>query len=337
MNVERRVAFIVPYLGPWPRWAELFFISVSWNPMIEVLLLCETPPPFSLPDNVRCRPITREELLHRLNSVTGLGIRSISGHKLCDFRPFFGLAFGDLLGGFMYWGFCDIDMMFGDLSRLLARELDAGFDVFSAHDRQVVGHFAVLRNEEKTNQIGFGIPGWKELCAHPDNRAVDEIRLAAALKERRDLAWQRTETLESELEREFCRFGITFGFEGEVAYLPGAGSAQTVWHDGRVHYADEHRDAVECLYVHFMGLKRWWHWTQLRGNLSTRAEHRFSRVGYGGPRIASALAASPWLQIYKSQRALGQLKSRAGGLARRLLPAGAFRRLRRALLGRGRF
>jgi len=305
--------------------------------MIEVLLLCETPPPFSLPENVRCRPITREELLHRLNSVTDLDIRSISGHKLCDFRPFFGLAFADQVSEFEFWGFCDMDLMFGDLSSVLtARELEAT-DIFTAHDSQLAGHFSFFRNTGAINEAAFRIDNWRVKCSQPDTCLLEELDFPKALRLDRSLRWACPEALDRELEKKFCSFGVTFDFLGAVAHTKSASPALVRWRDGRAHFADASGRDSEVLYVHFMGLKRWWHWLSLRGAISGQEEHRFSRVGYGGPRYASALTASPWLQIYAAQNLLGTLKSRAGGLARRLLPAGAFRHVRRALLGRGRF
>jgi hypothetical protein len=113
-----RVVFLIPYFGYWPKWSELFFNSCRLNTSIGVIVICETRPPFALPSNVSVLSATRKEVIDRLAKATGLNLESISGHKLCDFRPFFGRAFSDLIANYEFWGFCDVDMMFGDLNRL---------------------------------------------------------------------------------------------------------------------------------------------------------------------------------------------------------------------------
>ena len=63
-----------------------------------------------------------------------------------------------------FWGYCDIDMMFGDLARLLSDEFWIRPMRSVAYDEQFVGHFTILRNTEVMNRAGFKIDDWQRLC-----------------------------------------------------------------------------------------------------------------------------------------------------------------------------
>src|ERR1700733_4368230 len=289
------VAFLVPFLGRWPKWSRLFFRSIEANPSVDIVLLCEHVPPWSMPPNVSINKFTKAEIISRVKSAIGLELKSISGHKLCDFKPFYGLIFADLLKDYQFWGFCDVDMMFGDIGKLFNSGFLEKIDVFTSHNSHVVGHFTVLRNTEAVNRSGFGIFGWQDLCLRSTTQMVDELPFSVALSKNASLRWLKVDTLPSELEKRFSRFGITFTHSGEIAYLEPSVPALVEWREGRVYYSDVRGAASEALYVHFMGLKHWWHWCLSDRNLGS---HRFSRIGYGGPDSAQALLRSPWQQIY---------------------------------------
>ena len=332
-NVQR-LAFVIPYTGTWPKWSRLFFESVGKNPGIDILLLCENRPPFAVPANVKIRIITKDELTGRFIRVTGLPLTTISGHKLCDFRPFFGLAFADLLQKYEFWGYCDIDLIFGDLRKLLTPEFYDSIDVFSAHDKQVVGHFTIVRNMPALNNLAFEIENWQQLCMARTSQLMDENAFSTAILSAPGVRWKRTEPIDEELKKPFCSFGITFGFSGEVA-----GSKQVLpmvaqISNGKV-VCKFGAAATEALYIHFMGLKRAWHW---RGFPKiTESSYRLTRIGYGGPASSEQLLRFPWRQLWWLQCLMQNSKSYCGTLLRSLLPETVFLSIRRRVFGASRY
>jgi hypothetical protein len=328
--------FIIPYLGKWPVWADLFFKSVGHNRSVRILIFCENRPTFELPSNVSVEVTTREALISRLSEATGLAIQSITGHKLCDFRPWFGIAFRDMIAEFEFWGFCDIDMMFGNLGKLLTKDFLKTVDVFSAHNAQIVGHFTILRNCQKVNNLGFQIPEYAKKCLAPTNQMLDEFAFTEAIGAS-DVRWVRPNNLADELRSSLARFGITFRFTGAVAYLDEADAPVIRWEDGTVYYVSANVPASEVLYVHFMGLKRWWHWCFSKLDTKTQKSFSFSRVGYGCVEEPLLLLRFPWAQIYWTQRTFLFIKSHTGTLLRRYLPQDSFLKIRRAIFGRSRY
>ncbi len=331
-----RVAFLIPYIGTWPKWSELFFQSCEPNTCVAVLLVCEQPPPCRLPGNVQVIEMDRTELVRRLALATGLNLTALGGHKLCDFRPFFGLAFEDLLRNFEFWGFCDLDIMFGDLKKLLTPDFLESMDVFSAHDLQFAGHFTILRNVSTVNRVCFQMQGWRERCLAPSTKLVEEYLLAKTIEDDPSIRLRRPGSLNSELQRDFGRFGITFDFLGQVAYLSEPDAPVVHWENGSVFYTSRSGRRTEVLYLHFMGLKRWWHWCLLTDQALRGPRHTFSRLGYGGPHNPLALQRFPWRQFFWLQYAVGNFKGIAGRFLRRHLPMETFLRLRRLIFERSR-
>lgn len=332
-----RIAFVMPYIGSWPPWSRLFFISAEKNRYVDFILLCEEAPPFAVPNNVYTNIVTKKDIILRLNKATGLALTSITGHKLCDFKPFYGLVFSDFLEKYKFWGFCDFDMMLGDLSKLLTPEFLGGIDVFSAHDKQIVGHFTFVRNNDALNHACFSIEGWQKRCSALTNTALDEIPFGVALNAIPEIRFLQPKSLPDELKNSFARFGITFDFLGNVAGLGRHAPVVAEWNDGATYLISQRGPKKEVLYIHFMGTKRDWHWLFFNNELATKVSHCFSRIGYGGITTVADLTLPRWRFFYWIQRMLQHTKSTGGGLARKLLPEQLFLLLRRRIFGKGRY
>lgn len=274
--------------------------------------------------------MTKSELIARLEKATGLSLAGISGHKLCDFRPFFGLAFADLLRDYAFWGYCDLDMMFGDLGKLLTAEFMASADAFSAHSKQFVGHFTLLRNTEAINNLARQIPDWQELCVRDKAEHVDEERFSQVIAQDKSLRWVRPEPLASELNRPFCRHGITYTFRGRLADLPANLNAVVRWHNGRTVLIKPDGSETEILYVHFMAIKHWWHWFFQKKKTGDQApSHYFSRIGHGVVKTPDDLQRFFPRLVYLLQCTALDGKIYTGKILQAILPRELFKTVRR--------
>jgi hypothetical protein len=334
---KAQIALIVVYVGDLPYWSELFFESVRRNQGVDVILICDRRPRVAVPQNVYVIRCDKQAIIHRLNRL-GLVIKhDVGGHKLCDFRPFFGNIFADELKQYRFWGFCDIDMMFGDLDKLLNQEFLNETDVFTACNTHVAGHFTVLRNVSRVNDICFQIPEWQTLLLKRNNCMIDEQQFFVAIMNNTWCRVVRPQALDVELASAFCRFGITYDFEGRVSFLGGNPATLVRWIDGKVYVSVEGRGESEALYVHFMGLKRWWHWVRFRRGRAMIGLHVFSRVGYGGPQSVSDVTKATWVIVYAVQQFAHEVKRQCGRALRYGLRPEAFNWVRRLTLGGSRY
>ena len=109
--------------------------------------------------------------------------------KVSDFRPALGLLYADILKDYEFWGYTDLDCVYGDLSNFLSDEELAGCDMFvNDYDTNVLcGPFTLYRNNEKMNNLFRDFPGWQALMENPNHHAFDEQGMGVAVRNHPEL------------------------------------------------------------------------------------------------------------------------------------------------------
>jgi hypothetical protein len=335
-----QLAFVVPFIGDLPSYTSLFFRSVASNKCIDVLLFVDREPVLNVPANVHVRVISRAGILERIFSSTGLELAEITGHKLCDFKPFYSSIFSEELKPYRWWGHCDIDLMFGDLAPWLDQRLSSAYDVVTAGPDSTVGHFTIYKNDNVvTSEMRMMIenPTYKNILLHPDSSLIDEWGAFEHIYSRRRLRIHQTPILQDAIACNFAPLGITFTPNGSIACIKPQEFGVAYWKDGHTWYESPRRKPVEVLYIHFMGNKTWWHWFFLRPNSYSRRLHVFSPIGYGLINDVQGMASIQYKLIRILQALLEFAKVKAGIILRRILNPSAFRRFRRSITPSGRY
>lgn len=168
-----RILLIVPYFGRWPFWFEFFVLSCRHNPSINWLIICDSPPPQNSPGNVMFRQMSYDDYLSYASERLGVHFAPERPYKLCDLRPAFGVVHDMDLVGFDFWGFCDLDVVFGDLRSFLTPSVLEN-DVISSHATRISGHFSIFRNSTKIRDAFRTIPDWERRLVDQRNQRLDE-------------------------------------------------------------------------------------------------------------------------------------------------------------------
>jgi hypothetical protein len=169
-----RNTLLIPYLGKRPVGFEHFAFSASFVADAEFLYLTDDPAVKSPYPNVRVIPLTLAEFNMRARDVIGCELGSNHPMKLCDFRPAFGLIFADLLRESAFWGYCDVDVLFGNMAPYLGTAFLSQYDVISMNANYLSGSFTLWRNDERINRLFERSPDWRSILTSPDLRAFDE-------------------------------------------------------------------------------------------------------------------------------------------------------------------
>ena len=104
----------------------------------------------------------------------GITYQRNNAYALCDVKPFYGFIHKELLQNYDFWGFGDLDVCYGDLSKFINNKLLKSKDVISTHADRISGHFALFRNNEYFRNICFSIANWKEKLESKDMFGIDE-------------------------------------------------------------------------------------------------------------------------------------------------------------------
>lgn len=138
-----KVAVISPYFGPLPKMMDLWLQGIKNIETVQFFLI--TDQALVVDQNnvtvvnmsfLQCSEVIKTKI--KLN-------HKFSPYKLCDFKPSFGYIFMDIIDGYDFWGYCDLDMCFGDLDGYLEKNLykPQYFRIFD------LGHLSIFRQTTK--------------------------------------------------------------------------------------------------------------------------------------------------------------------------------------------
>lgn len=169
-----RIRFLIPYFGRWPFWMPFFLESCRHNPDIDWLFFSDCGAPDNLPVNVVVESMTFADYCQLVSERLGISFNPRSAYKLCDIKPALGYIHADRLDGFDFWGFSDIDLIYGNLRAYFSAERLARFDLLSTHERRISGHLCLLRNSTRMREAFMRVPDWQRAFQQTEHLAFDE-------------------------------------------------------------------------------------------------------------------------------------------------------------------
>ena len=241
-----RIAIIVPYIGKLQDSFDFWLSSAAFNKTIDFLLFTDANIE-NVPSNVHVHRFTFEQLHELIQRNFDFEIRLSKPYKFCDFRPAFGEIFKDYIDGYEFWGYTDLDVIYGDLRKYLTEDMLGRYDHIFGH-----GHFSLYRNTDIVNSEyrKVRVPTYKQVFTYDDGRAFDEYCGTAK-------HWY------DNLPEKFCESicfddidCMKYSFISQMRRKEYAGCKNTIfsYEDGRLFRIFEKDGKVvknETMYVHF--------------------------------------------------------------------------------------
>ncbi|UXC62737.1 hypothetical protein N4562_06445 [Ligilactobacillus agilis] len=169
--MKNKICLIIPYFGKLPKYADLFFESLRNNDNIDVLMITDATVKYEL-KNLKILRMSFDALRNKIQEKFPFKISLEKPYKLCDFRPAYGYIFQEYLTEYTFWGYSDIDLVFGKTSIFLTEELLSKYDKIYQH-----GHFCLYRNVTWINEefmSNYGID-YKKVFSSSINYIFDEL------------------------------------------------------------------------------------------------------------------------------------------------------------------
>lgn len=180
-----RIALIIPYFGKFPEWMELYLYTCSRNPQIDFHYYTDCKIPDKIYPNTIFHEITFTEYYSLINNTLNISFGSVSHNKafkLCDIRPFLCLLHPQILSEYEWWGWGDIDVIYGDLSQLINTKNLSRYNLITTHIKCTAGHFTILKSTSKFSNICMKIHNWKKLLENPNPMWVDEVAFSELIR-----------------------------------------------------------------------------------------------------------------------------------------------------------
>lgn len=243
----KKIAVIALWFGPLRDYFRLWIRSLRINEEYDFLLFTDQPIERSgIPANLKIERMTLADLKVNIRQRLLVNPTFQFSYKLCDFRPAFGELFAPQLAGYDFWGYCDIDLMFGKLSHFVTDE------VLSSHEKIFSrGHFTLYRNNERINKL-------YRSSASVDAQAIMESPASFIFDE-----WHGIHQIFKEFEvPQFHKECIADIHPNKARYtcsnIENYKKQLFVWEDGLVkqYFIDkDHLNHRELAYVHFQKRK----------------------------------------------------------------------------------
>lgn len=245
----KRIAFIIPYFGKLPDAGfRLWLLSCKYNPSVDWFIYTDDKTAYDYPCNVKVNYCTLTDIKSRAQQCFDFEISLERPRKLCDYKAAYGEIFAEDLKGYDFWGYCDIDLVWGDIRKFLTDEVLERFDRIGYQ-----GHCLLYRNTEEVvlryKALCPGIINYRKVYTDPgefcfDENGMDDIYNALGIPYYKETVFAHLEKYE-------------YGFF--VKYLPKEDDYKNehqvfTWKEGRLFRQYVFQGKViseEFMYIHF--------------------------------------------------------------------------------------
>jgi len=175
LNNQQKAAFVVTWLGPFPDWFYMFLCSCAENPEFDWLIFSDQQAPHEYPENVSFIDQTKLSFEQLASRTIDHKVRIGVSYKLCDYKPLYGHIYDGYLKDYDYWGFCDLDVIWGKLDGFFNKYMEQDYDVITfggstkdgLHYR-VAGPCTLVHNTPKMRELYASTPGFQSMLDETD-------------------------------------------------------------------------------------------------------------------------------------------------------------------------
>lgn len=168
-----RIALIVPYFGSLPDNTQLWLESCRYNRTVDWLLYTDDKTNYDYPENVKVNYCSFESMKRRIQDKIPFRIVCERPYKLCDFRVAFGAIFAEELADYDYWGYCDMDVLWGNIRKFITDQVLNDYEKIGFQ-----GHLTIYKNtmqvKERYKTVVEGVSDYRDIFTRPETCCFDE-------------------------------------------------------------------------------------------------------------------------------------------------------------------
>lgn len=167
----KKIALIFPYFGKLPVQYQMWRASALRNTTIDFIFFTDAD--VDPADNIIVHKMKFADFRHIIQDIFDFPIVLDRPYILCDFKPVYGQALHKYISEYDFWGYGDLDVVYGDIRAFLTEKILSKYKFFLGY-----GHLTLYHNDEETNNYyKVVIPGYqdyrKSLITH-DQTFFDE-------------------------------------------------------------------------------------------------------------------------------------------------------------------
>jgi len=266
----KSIAILTPYFGKWPQWFNLYLESCRHNPDIDWFFFTDCPQPANPPKNTYFIKTSFSDYKKLVSKKLSITFNPESPYKLCDLKPCYGFIHEELIKEYDFWGFGDIDVIYGNIRHFYTDHLLTKYNTLSTHWDRVSGHLFLLKNSFIFREAFKKIPNWQQLLEDTQHHGIDESKFSKVfLRHKKYPAWLRF--LYSQLDPLQRKAFFKEQFSTILSSKPWLNGQwehpeNWVWLNGRLTNTQDKNK--EFMYLHFMNWKSNTWLSKSRGNIA---------------------------------------------------------------------
>ena len=147
--MSKSIIIIIPYFGKFPEWSDLFFETLRCNSSIDFYFFTDCDIEKYESSNIKYQKISFEDYISFINKRIDLNFNPPNPYKLCDLRPLYGYIHHDVINKYDFYGWTDMDILFGDIRSFYTDDILSKYEVLSTHNIRISGHLSLFKNSKK--------------------------------------------------------------------------------------------------------------------------------------------------------------------------------------------
>lgn len=139
----KTIVIIFPYFGKLPAQYNIWRQSALRNPTVDFMFFTDAD--VQPADNIIVHRMPFSQFQHLVQQAFSFTVVLDRPYKLCEYKQAYGHILQHYISGYDYWGFGDLDLVYGDLRAFLTDEVLTRKFILGW------GHLSLLHNDTDTN------------------------------------------------------------------------------------------------------------------------------------------------------------------------------------------
>lgn len=230
-----KIVLICLWMGKIPDYFKYHYETCIFNKNIDFLLITDQKINLDSP-NYKVLNISIDALEKRVSNTMNINYNFSNGKNICQLKCGLGDIFNDEIKDYLYWGFYDIDTLFGDFNKFILPIVDdydiVSFGAKKYHER-IGGPLVIIKNSQKNNNLyRIKMSEFIDKLYNYEINSFDETEFNAIISEDKDL--------KIKILYDVCNFSVEKSYPLYESY----------WSGGKLYVNDE-----EKLIHHFIDKK----------------------------------------------------------------------------------
>jgi hypothetical protein len=211
-----KIVLINLWFGEIPEYFKYHYETCKSNQNIDFLFITDQQIELRS-SNYKVINIDQQILKDKIKNILGIDYEFSNNRNICQLKCSLGDIFYEEIKDYLYWGFHDIDTLFGDFNKFILPLID-DYDIISFgaknfHDR-ISGPLVLIKNTEKNNKLyKRKISEFIHKLSYYDVDSFDEIEFNTIVKD--------DDTIKLKILYDVCNFSIEKGYPVFESYWSG--------------------------------------------------------------------------------------------------------------------